>query len=226
MALEGELSRRHRVRDNLPGTPQFCPMVRWTPALREQAQRNLSGEARASHVVGGGAGRRERHNASPDARPVVWLHRHGHVRPGAVRGEEGFPTGRCAVNRCFIRVYRYRAGRLQHSLGPEWIHVPPGVGHTPVLRQQADHRRAAITGGPRLPERCRDYRRAAITGRRATHWKGLRLERDAIPERSPEGRDYRRDAITGKVTHWKGLHWKGLLRCLRGGCRVTSIRRL
>ena len=51
MALpEGELSRRHRVRDNLPGTPQFCPMVRWTPALREQAQRNLSGEARA--VVG------------------------------------------------------------------------------------------------------------------------------------------------------------------------------
>ena len=154
MALEGELSRRHRVRDNLPGTPQFCPMVRWTPALREQAQRNLSGEARASHVVGGGAGRRERHNASPDARPVVWLHRHGHVRPGAVRGEEGFPTGRCAVNRCFIRVYRYRAGRLQHSLGPEWIHVPPGVGHTPVLRQQADYRRAAITGGLRLPERC------------------------------------------------------------------------
>lgn len=35
VALEiGVPSGRHRVIDNLPGTPQFCPMVRWTAALR------------------------------------------------------------------------------------------------------------------------------------------------------------------------------------------------
>src|SRR5215471_10937153 len=38
MALRvGVPSGRHRVIDNLPGTPQFCPMVRWTPALRAAA---------------------------------------------------------------------------------------------------------------------------------------------------------------------------------------------
>lgn len=47
---EGELSRRHRVRDNLPGTPRFCPMVRWTDELREAAARNL--DDRAREVVG------------------------------------------------------------------------------------------------------------------------------------------------------------------------------
>jgi Fic/DOC family len=30
----GTPSPRHRVIDNLPGTRRFCPMVRWTPALR------------------------------------------------------------------------------------------------------------------------------------------------------------------------------------------------
>ena len=30
----GTPSGRHRVIDNLPGTPRFCPLVRWTPALR------------------------------------------------------------------------------------------------------------------------------------------------------------------------------------------------
>ena len=30
----GVPSGRHRVIDNLPGTPRFCPMVRWTRALR------------------------------------------------------------------------------------------------------------------------------------------------------------------------------------------------
>ncbi len=31
---KGKLSVRHRVRDNLPGTPTFCPTVRWTDTLR------------------------------------------------------------------------------------------------------------------------------------------------------------------------------------------------
>lgn len=47
---EGELSRRHRVRDNLPGTPRFCPMVRWTDELREAVARHL--DDRARDVVG------------------------------------------------------------------------------------------------------------------------------------------------------------------------------
>lgn len=34
-AVEGSLSPRHRVRDNLPGTPQFCPLVFRTRALEE-----------------------------------------------------------------------------------------------------------------------------------------------------------------------------------------------
>ena len=33
-----KLSTRHRVRDNLLGTGQFCPMIRRTPALTEFVQ--------------------------------------------------------------------------------------------------------------------------------------------------------------------------------------------
>src|SRR5215831_4333967 len=33
----GTPSGRHRVIDNLPGTPRFCPTIRWTPALRTAA---------------------------------------------------------------------------------------------------------------------------------------------------------------------------------------------
>jgi len=47
---EGELSSRHRVVDNLPGTPDFCPMVRWTPALRRHAA--LAWDQRARQVLG------------------------------------------------------------------------------------------------------------------------------------------------------------------------------
>jgi hypothetical protein len=47
---EGELSSRHRVVDNLPGTPEFCPMVRWTPALRRHAA--LAWDERAREVLG------------------------------------------------------------------------------------------------------------------------------------------------------------------------------
>lgn len=42
---EGELSRRHRVLDNLPGTPRFCPMVRWTEKLRRFSESDLQGAA-------------------------------------------------------------------------------------------------------------------------------------------------------------------------------------
>jgi hypothetical protein len=34
-AIPGENSRRHRVRNNLPGTPQFCPLVFRTKALQD-----------------------------------------------------------------------------------------------------------------------------------------------------------------------------------------------
>ena len=50
-ALEhGERSRRHKVLDNLPGTPAFCPMVRRTPAL--DAARALQLDARAREMTG------------------------------------------------------------------------------------------------------------------------------------------------------------------------------
>ena len=42
----GPLSRRHRVRNNLPGTQRFCPMVRRTPELDRYAQIRLDAEAR------------------------------------------------------------------------------------------------------------------------------------------------------------------------------------
>lgn len=45
-AAEGENSPRHRVRNNMPGTPQFCPLVFRTPALDEFAAMNLGERAR------------------------------------------------------------------------------------------------------------------------------------------------------------------------------------
>ena len=47
---EGERSRRHKVFDNLPGFPAFCPMVRRTPALN--AARALQFDARARETAG------------------------------------------------------------------------------------------------------------------------------------------------------------------------------
>lgn len=43
----GALSTRHRVRDNLPGTPAFCPMVRRTPALAALVESDLGTRAAA-----------------------------------------------------------------------------------------------------------------------------------------------------------------------------------
>jgi hypothetical protein len=45
--IEGENSPRHRVRNNLPGTPEFCPLVFRTDALDQFASLNLAERARA-----------------------------------------------------------------------------------------------------------------------------------------------------------------------------------
>ncbi|MHB8873915.1 MAG: Fic family protein, partial [Myxococcaceae bacterium] len=47
---KGRTSRRHRIIDNLPGTPAFCPMVRRTEALRRYTAARLDERARA--VIG------------------------------------------------------------------------------------------------------------------------------------------------------------------------------
>lgn len=47
---EGEISSRHRVVSNLPGSPAFCPLVRWTQALRAHAGLDLN--ERAREVIG------------------------------------------------------------------------------------------------------------------------------------------------------------------------------
>ena len=47
---KGTTSPRHKVIDNLPGTRRFCPMIRWTPVLREAVAKGLN--ARASGVIG------------------------------------------------------------------------------------------------------------------------------------------------------------------------------
>ena len=46
-AIDGENSPRHRVRNNLPGTPEFCPLVRRTDALEEFVNLDLAERARA-----------------------------------------------------------------------------------------------------------------------------------------------------------------------------------
>ena len=47
-AVTGENSARHRVRNNLPGTTDFCPLVRRTEALEEFVKLDLAERARAA----------------------------------------------------------------------------------------------------------------------------------------------------------------------------------
>lgn len=47
IVLPGEPSRRHRVIDNLLGTPAFCPMIRRTPAIDALLQSGVREEAAA-----------------------------------------------------------------------------------------------------------------------------------------------------------------------------------
>nr|WP_325249114.1 Fic family protein [Amylibacter sp.] len=49
-AVKGETSTRHRVRNNLPGTPNFCPLVRRTEKLDRFVDAELDEQARA--VIG------------------------------------------------------------------------------------------------------------------------------------------------------------------------------
>lgn len=46
-AIAGTNSTRHRVKNNLPGTPGFCPMIFRTPELNAFVSRNLAAQARA-----------------------------------------------------------------------------------------------------------------------------------------------------------------------------------
>jgi Fic/DOC family len=46
-AAAGVTSTRHRIKNNLPGTPSFCPMIFRTAALRDFTTRNLPERARA-----------------------------------------------------------------------------------------------------------------------------------------------------------------------------------
>lgn len=45
-AVEGKPSPRHRVRNNLPGTPEFCPLIFRTKAIEAFIARDLAAEAR------------------------------------------------------------------------------------------------------------------------------------------------------------------------------------
>ena len=45
-AVEGETVTRYRVRNNLPGTPDFCPLIRRSEALVALLDQDLAGEAR------------------------------------------------------------------------------------------------------------------------------------------------------------------------------------
>jgi len=47
-AAPGTTSPRHRVKNNLPGTPLFCPMIAWTDTLRALTAGNLQERARAT----------------------------------------------------------------------------------------------------------------------------------------------------------------------------------
>ena len=44
--VSGEIVPRYRVRDNLPGTPRFCPLVRVSPDLSAMLASDLAEEAR------------------------------------------------------------------------------------------------------------------------------------------------------------------------------------
>ena len=47
VSSDGPRSSRHKVVNNLPGPPEFCPLVRRTPALDQQREKKLDEAARA-----------------------------------------------------------------------------------------------------------------------------------------------------------------------------------
>jgi hypothetical protein len=48
LGIDGENSARHRVRNNLPGTPDFCPLIFRTPTLEQFVACNLAERARTA----------------------------------------------------------------------------------------------------------------------------------------------------------------------------------
>lgn len=86
-ALErGQVSSRHKILDNLPGTRAFCPMVRRTPALQAAADKQLDQLAR-----------REVGRVRPDlvARAAAFLLLNDSKSSFAIEGEK--PSGTRAV---------------------------------------------------------------------------------------------------------------------------------
>lgn len=79
---DGDASPRHKVVNNLPGTPLFCPLVRRTSALTDYAQMNLS--AQAAQAMG---------RVRPDimARAAAFLLLNDSKSSFAIEGER--PTG-------------------------------------------------------------------------------------------------------------------------------------
>jgi hypothetical protein len=86
-ALErGQVSSRHKILDNLPGTPAFCPMVRRTAALQAAADQHF--DQRARDEVG---------RVRPDlvARAAAFLLLNDSKSSFAIEGEK--PSGTRAV---------------------------------------------------------------------------------------------------------------------------------
>lgn len=83
---QGEPSPRHRVLNNLPGTPRFCPLVRCSDVIVEAAAKNL--DARAREQIG---------RVRPDliARAAAFLLLNDSRSSFAIEGER--PSGTRAV---------------------------------------------------------------------------------------------------------------------------------
>jgi len=109
---DGELSRRHQVRNNVPDSPRFCPMVRWTETLKEED----------------GNGRVHR-----------WLIHHVLTEAGYNPPELPFPISAAILRN--ISAYRNVLQSYSKPLLPfiEW--EPTGRGNVRVLNDTADHYR-------------------------------------------------------------------------------------
>lgn len=98
IGLTGETSRRHRVLNNLLGTPLLCPTVRKTPLLHELQGLDLAKEARQTVAA-----------ADPAilARAVDYIY-HKETRSSFALEKEEIATDRAAL---FIQALRQRAER-------------------------------------------------------------------------------------------------------------------
>ena len=79
---KGEISSRHKVRNNLPGTPAFCPLVYRTPQIARLQEEKLGEEAR--RVIG-------RNRADVMARAAAFLLRSDSKASYQIEGEKPSP---------------------------------------------------------------------------------------------------------------------------------------